>query len=852
MIVFALFLGLIFGMVEAEVVFPYHRANDLAKERFFDGWHLECGKDTCCRKNYKLKYFYDLQGLISIDGKSLKDLISEYNSKINEKFLSKELDEMRNIYINVHNSSITANNRPQKVQIEALENMFLVDRIITGIINDPRLLALLRDPNLNVQRSIEEHFGCSLDSREYLCHLFTQEESSRKEAFKDAVSRLLDLHFNVNGSLREDEVKEAFVRYKNHLNYQLGDLRDFRKKAEFIQSMQGHGVWPPPISSLGPSEPHNNIEELQIALNRIRRDINSIKNSHYYKMQEIEKKQILDKMDPFCSIEGSVRQLCHFPFGQIAFDNMKIFHYVRDIVGELDYSVDTAEITLPCENVIEKKSSRGLANGSDFSCLNEKKFDETPNDRVDQVTQINDNISSVQNTLFLFSSLHPEGLVLSTAGGQSSLEENLEYNLPAPSAEPIFAINNSSLSTSLSLNGAPEAMQRQITRNNGKIISTTNSENIGRDSQRADSTNRSSSAEPIFAINNSSLSTTNSENIGKDSQRADSTNRSKSGYETLEDLTKTTLDSTFKSCVMRLPENERPSRACLSRSFFDKCFTGYLVRNKNRYNCDEFYIGPQSNRHQSPECRAYMNTPYSAKISNCYYNVAKKECKRSLDNWYQQNSVWKNTTVRERIGSILNIVEEKTNLLKQSQAHAALDSSIVSCIAKAEHATNGVSENMFFPETVNYSFCRQSRYRDGRPFSSAQGITQMTCNTFYDLRRRGILPLQGLPDRVETAVRESQSPSSCLNTIPSSEEGYFREMGSNPSMQIEGAVRYINHLLKVKSREDLSPDEIVELAVRSYDSDNPVKYKANFLACRQCLIDAVKKSQQEKIRCFLK
>ena len=323
----------------------------------------------------------------------------------------------------------------------------------------------------------------------------------------------------------------------------------------------------------------------------------------------------------------------------------------------------------------------------------------------------------------------------------------------------------------------------------------------------------------------------------------------------LEKLAGETLEREFKACIMEMPPGDRPAQECLSKNFFDKCFTGYLVRNKKRADCRKFFIGSGGRgRARSPECQAYMDTPYSRKISDCYYKKAKRKCQKSLDTWYGQNSLWKGTTKRQRIERILGLVEGKTSLLSQENiAHPSLDSSIVSCITRTETGssyTPSDGSGGYYPETMNYTYCKQTRRSDGRPISSAHGIVQFTCSTFYSLRKNGVLPLQGLPGNADLTRGQRSSPEGCPKEFPDSEVRHFHQMGRNPAMQMETAVRYINRLLKDEESKGTSSDLLVERAVRRYDSDNPDKYRTTFLNCRRCVRRAG--SREEKARCLLR
>lgn len=156
-----------------------------------------------------------------------------------------------------------------------------------------------------------------------------------------------------------------------------------------------------------------------------------------------------------------------------------------------------------------------------------------------------------------------------------------------------------------------------------------------------------------------------------------------------------------------------------------------------------------------------------------------------------------------------------------SSIHPQFDASLAVCIIKRE-----TSSTNFDPHSMNYSFC-QVRGRQGRPRSTAHGLGQFTRTTFLSLRDSGQLPLTSVP---ATANRSQNT------TI-------FKEMSTDPDMQVESIFYYINYLLKAPSSARIRHmhDQVYndrmedwEKAVISYDQDRASAYIQGVHSCRRC------------------
>lgn len=168
--------------------------------------------------------------------------------------------------------------------------------------------------------------------------------------------------------------------------------------------------------------------------------------------------------------------------------------------------------------------------------------------------------------------------------------------------------------------------------------------------------------------------------------------------------------------------------------------------------------------------------------------------------------------------------------------HPQFDASLAVCIIKRE-----TSSTNFDPHSMNYSFC-QVRGRQGRPRSTAHGLGQFTRTTFLSLRDSGQMPLSSVP---QTANRTQN------RTI-------FKEMSTDPDMQVESIFYYINYLLKAPSSARIrhmhnqvynDRMEDWEKAVISYDQDRASAYIRGVHECRRCY-QAAGNDVDAKARCL--
>lgn len=166
---------------------------------------------------------------------------------------------------------------------------------------------------------------------------------------------------------------------------------------------------------------------------------------------------------------------------------------------------------------------------------------------------------------------------------------------------------------------------------------------------------------------------------------------------------------------------------------------------------------------------------------------------------------------------------ERTN--DPNSIHPQFDSSLAICIIKRE-----VSSTNFDPHSMNYSFC-QLRGRQGRPRSTAHGLAQFTQTTFLSLRDSGLLPLSNA---------ESTTNRTANRRI-------FREMSTDPDMQIESIFYYLNYLMKAPAAARIRHmhDQVYndsfqdwEKAVISYDQDRASDYIRGVHSCRRCIGNA--------------
>lgn len=171
-----------------------------------------------------------------------------------------------------------------------------------------------------------------------------------------------------------------------------------------------------------------------------------------------------------------------------------------------------------------------------------------------------------------------------------------------------------------------------------------------------------------------------------------------------------------------------------------------------------------------------------------------------------------------------------------NSVHPQLDASLAICIIKRE-----VSSTDFDPHSMNYSFC-QSRGRQGRPRSTAHGLAQFTQTTFLSLRDSGLLPLSNT---------ESTTNRTANRRI-------FREMSTDPDMQIESIFYYLNYLMKAPAAARIRHihDQVYsdsfqdwEKAVISYDQDRASDYIRGVHSCRRCIGNAGDDSEAQA-RCL--
>ena len=279
---------------------------------------------------------------------------------------------------------------------------------------------------------------------------------------------------------------------------------------------------------------------------------------------------------------------------------------------------------------------------------------------------------------------------------------------------------------------------------------------------------------------------------------------------------------------------------------------------------------------------------YSTLASLVTRTSSPRRCANALRNWYRDNSMWKDLSRNERAKIIVNKAQVISNKIRldglvsscarasgkdeqavrsymqqnlndgqislinysnyetscrqflnqngggnldasffrkrtndPSSIHPQFDPSLAVCIIKRE-----TSSTNFDPHSLNYSFCQQSG-RQGRPRSTAHGLGQFTRTTFLSLRDSGQLPLSSVP---ATASRNQN------RTI-------FKEMSTDPDMQVESIFYYINYLLKAPSsarirhmHDQVYSDRMEdwEKAVISYDQDRASDYIRGVHSCRRC------------------
>jgi len=174
----------------------------------------------------------------------------------------------------------------------------------------------------------------------------------------------------------------------------------------------------------------------------------------------------------------------------------------------------------------------------------------------------------------------------------------------------------------------------------------------------------------------------------------------------------------------------------------------------------------------------------------------------------------------------------RENAQDPNTIHPQFDHSLAICIIKRE-----VSSTNFDPHSMNYSFC-EMRGRQGRPRSTAHGLAQFTQTTFLSLREAGLMPLSAVGDERDSSTNRR----------------YFREMSTNPDMQIETIFRYLNYLMKApaSSRIRHMHDQVYndsfqdwEKAVIAYDQDRASAYIRGVHSCRRCIEQAGDNSEAQ-------
>ena len=206
-------------------------------------------------------------------------------------------------------------------------------------------------------------------------------------------------------------------------------------------------------------------------------------------------------------------------------------------------------------------------------------------------------------------------------------------------------------------------------------------------------------------------------------------------YNGLRSLAEDMLEDEVKGCLRALPTSKRPAPTCMAQSITDSCYEPYGFYNRPSFRC----------LRQEVSSRCYDNFRDEGNLEDlipvwrCFARAA-SSCRRSLKDWYRENSVWKDLSKEGRAYRVMNLIEEKLALLRREGIlHGELDEGMVACMVRQE--AGGSVE--YYPEAVNYTFCERDRNRHGSPISSAHGLGQMTSTTFYYGRSQGYLSLTG-------------------------------------------------------------------------------------------------------------
>ena len=206
-------------------------------------------------------------------------------------------------------------------------------------------------------------------------------------------------------------------------------------------------------------------------------------------------------------------------------------------------------------------------------------------------------------------------------------------------------------------------------------------------------------------------------------------------------------------------------------------------------------------------------------------------CQTEVSNWYSQHSIWKDNTNDERAAEAMRLFENKfSELTNNNQITNKTPRSVFVCIMKPESSVSmaSKSQNGFYPETVNYSFCNgNNRWRSGRSISSAFGLGGMTLNAFRDVGTKMGL-WQGAWNRNENTKNHTRLLHESLAT--------------RPDLQAESSIRYLDLMYTQRGATSW------EQAVAEYDQDSRSRYLDILRRCKTCYEAAT--DMNAKIRCL--